>query len=346
MGRIGRKRRGPWQRSSDGCWYTTIGRKNVKLGGPDEPWEAIETAYHRVHAKGQKPANLTVSWLCDEFLEFCQHNRSAATYDWYADFLRPFVAHVGLKLRVDNLTPAIVSRWVSRQSPGSQHSAARAVVRVMNWSVAERLIQHSPLVGYVKPQPGRREVAITPAQYAKCLDHAKGRFRDALIFLWHTGCRPQELRIIEARWIDGHKIVLPAAQSKGKKRRRVIYLDDTAAEIAERLSAEFSDGPIFRSMFGKPWAKCGLTCAFRRLRAKTGIDGLCAYAVRHGFATEALKNGLDTTTVGVLMGHANPSMVAKVYQHLAQDDSYMLGAMAKLHVASGAASDSPQSAAG
>jgi hypothetical protein len=29
------------------------------------------------------------------------------------------------------------------------------------------------------------------------------------------------------------------------------------------------------------------------------------------------------------MGHANPGMVAKIYQHLAQDDGYMFGVMSK-----------------
>lgn len=61
-----------------------------------------------------------------------------------------------------------------------------------------------------------------------------------------------------------------------------------------------------------------------RLRKRTGLESICAYTLRHGFATESLKQGIDTTTVGVLMGHANPGMVAQVYQHLAQDRGYLL----------------------
>jgi hypothetical protein len=37
-----------------------------------------------------------------------------------------------------------------------------------------------------------------------------------------------------------------------------------------------------------------------------------------------LKSGVDSIKLGVLMGHADPSMVARVYQHLIEDDEHML----------------------
>ncbi len=124
----------------------------------------------------------------------------------------------------------------------------------------------------------------------------------------------------------------------------MIYLDDVAAEIVDRLCKASPSGPIFRNQQGRAWSKDAVNCAFVRLRGKTGIEGLCTYALRHGFATAALKRGVDTTTVGVLMGHANPNMVAKVYQHLGQDDNYMLGVVSKLNAGNVAASDSRQAA--
>lgn len=326
-----RKRKGPWQRAEDSCWYTTVGRKVHKLGTADTPWDEIERAYHALHSTGEAPARLTVARVCDDFLDFCQRQREQSTYDWYANYLRNLVAFVGPRLKVNDLTPQAVGEWVDRtygaHSASAQHAAARTVTRAMNWAVKERMIQQSPLVGYTKPSPSSREVAITPAQYSDCLKHARGPFRDFLMFLWETGCRPLEARISEARWIDGRKIVFPTKLSKGKKRRRVIYLNKTAGDIITRLALENPTGPMFRSSNGNPWDKNSINCAFKRLKKKTNIDGLCAYALRHGFATESLKRGVDTTTVGVLMGHANPNMVAKVYQHLGQDEEYLLGVL-------------------
>jgi len=48
------------------------------------------------------------------------------------------------------------------------------------------------------------------------------------------------------------------------------------------------------------------------------------YSLRHSWATHALERGLDALTVAVLMGHRDPSTLAKVYQHLAHNPEYLL----------------------
>ena len=46
-------------------------------------------------------------------------------------------------------------------------------------------------------------------------------------------------------------------------------------------------------------------------------------AFRKGYATEALKAGVDTVTVGHLLGHRDPSMISKVYGQVQQDPAHM-----------------------
>ncbi len=48
------------------------------------------------------------------------------------------------------------------------------------------------------------------------------------------------------------------------------------------------------------------------------------YALRHSWATHALKKGMDPLTVAILMGHEDPSMLSKVYQHLSLNPQHML----------------------
>lgn len=48
------------------------------------------------------------------------------------------------------------------------------------------------------------------------------------------------------------------------------------------------------------------------------------YALRHSWATNALQRGVDPLTVAILMGHSDPSMLSKVYQHLSLDPKHML----------------------
>ncbi|WP_437193234.1 tyrosine-type recombinase/integrase [Planctomicrobium sp. SH527] len=48
------------------------------------------------------------------------------------------------------------------------------------------------------------------------------------------------------------------------------------------------------------------------------------YALRHSWATHALQSGLDGLTVAVLMGHSDPSTLARVYQHLSHNPEHLL----------------------
>ena len=53
------------------------------------------------------------------------------------------------------------------------------------------------------------------------------------------------------------------------------------------------------------------------------------YHFRHAFATRAIHNGVDPLTVGTLLGHRDPSMLAKVYAHVAQDTEYLIRSVRK-----------------
>ncbi len=46
-------------------------------------------------------------------------------------------------------------------------------------------------------------------------------------------------------------------------------------------------------------------------------------AFRKGYATEALKNGVDTATLAHLLGHSDTSMVSRVYAKVQQDPKFM-----------------------
>ena len=71
-----------------------------------------------------------------------------------------------------------------------------------------------------------------------------------------------------------------------------------------------------------------MNCWFIRLQKKLGVK-YCLTSFRHSFTHRMLRNGVDALTVSILMGHADTTMVAKVYSHLTQASDYLLAALQK-----------------
>jgi integrase len=189
----------------------------------------------------------------------------------------------------------------------------------------EEIIDRSPLARMKKPAREAREAALSPAECAQVIENAKEPcFRDLLKVAWETGARPQELRKIKARFFDleSGRIVFPPNQAKGKKYYRTIYLTEQARKILARLAEVHLEGPLLLNSAGNPWTKDAINCAFCRLEKKLGKKHHMG-AFRKGYATEALKAGIDTVTVAHLLGHRDPSMVSKVYGQVQQDPEHM-----------------------
>lgn len=121
------------------------------------------------------------------------------------------------------------------------------------------------------------------------------------------------------------RVVMPRSESKGKRSARVIYLTDEAAAIVGPLCESRPSGPIFLNSGGRPWTKDSINCMFTRLERRMGRRFHLG-AFRKGWATEALKNGVDVLTAAHLMGHSNANMLAKHYAKMQADPAFMAGA--------------------
>lgn len=64
-------------------------------------------------------------------------------------------------------------------------------------------------------------------------------------------------------------------------------------------------------------------------KARRLVPNYSLYALRHSFATHALERGVDPLTVAILMGHSDPSMLAKVYQHLSLNPEHLRSQLEK-----------------
>jgi integrase len=331
-----------WRRKEDGHWYTTEGNRKVKVADGKLSYRDAWDEYKALHVDYDQ-TTITVKFLIDEYLEWCSINRSEGTYRWYRSFLKPFSETISDSLRVKDAQVFHVQRWLDKTgwADNTKSGGVKAVLRCFNWGVTQGLIKYNPFLGIERPPRTSREEVVDDAQFAKMVTLVEPEFADYLTFLYQTGARAQEVKLVTADHWDGEKLILERKNSKGKLHRRVIYANPTVAALINRLAAKFPKGPLFRNSNGDPWNTSTVRSKFRRivkrkgktkvygLAEKMGIPGLCATTFRHSFCTNALKRGLDTTTVAQLMGHRDATMVARVYQHLAKDHEYMKAAAAK-----------------
>ncbi len=67
-------------------------------------------------------------------------------------------------------------------------------------------------------------------------------------------------------------------------------------------------------------------------RAREITTRYSLYALRHSWATNALQQGVDALTVAILMGHRDPSTLARTYQHLSHNPEHLLAQARRVSV--------------
>lgn len=321
----------PWWHAEKKSWYVNIDGDRFKLG-PDK--DEAHREFHRLlsltpeqrapKAPPTPSSDPTIAEIFEKYLEWCQKHRAPRTYDWYRDHIQSFTDFLNdpAEMPVAELKPFHIVEWADlHPSWGDNYrrGAIVAIQRPFNWAAKLGYIVASPIPYIEKPQATRREQVVTVEEWEAIRDHYHegDPFRDLLEFAWETGCRPQEVKAIEVRHVQlgVHRVVFPAKEAKGKKRIRVIYMTPRAEQIIRKLLKLRPKGLLFRNAKGRPWNYAAMNCRFGRLKKTLGVK-YCAYAIRHGFATRKLEDGLDHITVAALMGHQDATMLSKVYSHI------------------------------
>lgn len=262
----------PWWRSERNAWFVTIRGVQHNLGPKKE---AAERLFYELMAKPEPPviASDSLVSILDLYLAWCEKHRSPGTYDWYRQRLSEFARNVRT-LRVRDLRPFHVQEWIdTKDSDGHKRGCITAVQRALNWAVTQGYIEKNPIIRMEKPAAGRREVILSQEEHeailARCSDQ---EFRDVLTFAWESGARPQEIFALEARHTDfsRDRCVFPEKESKGKRKKRIIYLAPNAKKILEKLVHLYPTGKLFRNADGEPWHRNNVICRFGRLQIELG----------------------------------------------------------------------------
>lgn len=330
----------PYFRKQTGQYYVqTRDGKQHPLGKDQEA--AYKACYEILGREGVAiPANPSVAArqeayvaeVVDSFKCHSQASTKPRTHQLHVWMLGVLESAIPPRMLAKDIRPVDVLNAAATKlkwGPSTKSIFIRCVQAAFAYAKEAGQIDTNPLATIRKPTPKPREVVYTEADFARLMEAFPDQnMQDVLITLWHTGCRPHELFTVEAGFVDrkARRWVFPLHSSKGGKKHRVVYLNDAAWQVTERLCDLHPSGPIFRDRAGNPLDRNTISRRFGRKKKSLGKRYNC-YSFRHSFAQRKILEGIDPITVGTLMGHSNLSMLANQYSHLAQASDHLARAV-------------------
>jgi integrase len=310
MGRAGK----PWQRSDRPGWFATIRGKQMFLAF--EYPEAMRE-FHRLLAfeePSKNPSKMSTQLLVDRYLSWAKPRLAVATWDRYRSLLQEWVDAYG-RTRAVELRPYHVTRWLETHptwGDSSRHLATAVVKLWAAWCLLEGYLDVDRLRGVKSPATARRAPAPEGDidRLLAAVDNPE--FRDFLTVLIDTGCRPGEIRSLEASRVSLERSV---AEVRGKRGPRLIGLTKRTVAILARLCARWPDGPVLRAPSGEPWAETTLKRYFDVASDRADIARMVPYHVRHDLWRRWTLAGIDSVVIALQLGHRDLKMLLTTYAH-------------------------------
>jgi integrase len=238
------------------------------------------------------------------------------------------------------LTREEVERWRLTIPEGHRFETIQALKQTLRWAGQAGLVErHHPALDVKNPQPTRTEVEhfATWSDVEALADEIDPRYSALVIFAAGTGLRPGEWIVLERRDLD-LKSEVPTATvrrrmtkdrkildvTKNGKHRRVplrpkvaAALDEMPVRLDSRLVFPAARGGLIdlHNWREDYWHPAMIAAGFV---TDSGKPDRGPYALRHTYATWALRAGLPTFTVARRMG-TSVEMIEKNYGHLAHD---------------------------
>jgi integrase len=343
---MGRRAR-PWYWQERKAWTVTINgvRRTLAKGPKAKTKQEAEKEFHRLMlAEGRvetERSRMTVRDLIDLYLLHAegQANRGEKemdTYRAYHRFLVSAAKAIG-NIRVVEVRPKDFLRWADRPTwgPTMRHSALTVAKVAFNWARKVGHVDTNPLTGMELPRARERELIPTHGQVDAIFAAAWGQpFRDFLMALRETGCRPNEIATLTCDRVNlpaGTWRVWSKTRWKTGEDFRPVYLTPAMVELTRQLMERHGTGLVFRNSQGRQWTKGPISYRFVRLQRKLGFGKECtAYAFRHLYITDALERGVNPATVAELVGHKSLNMIMRYYSKLGLRKSHLADAAAQI----------------
>lgn len=276
----------------------------------------VELIAEVMEVKTKKPFSLIKAF--DRFLIACEARQlSLHTIEDYTRTIKRFLDHVG-DMPMNDVTPSLVADFLASQSGVSAKTVLNRHIGLSafwTWAMKQEIVDRNIVRMVEKPKP--QQVVIEPFTEVEIrallteMRHHPERDRSIIYLLLDCGIRASELVGLRREDIDLDQYRIKVKGGKGNKDRNLPFSRQTASILLRYLS----------KCEGKPYPikRRSLTSLMVRLGQRTGVKDCHPHRFRHTFAITYLRNGGDSFTLQILLGHSTMEMV-KRYLAIAQVD--------------------------
>jgi integrase/recombinase XerD len=289
---------------------------------------------------------LTVSQAIDGYLLAAHARRlSPHTILAYQASFDKFLSFLNADPPIEEVDPKQVEAFFANQLTVSKKSLLNyhiGLSALWTWCVEEGLVKEHVLHKVRRPKPEEKDVQPYTQKEVKdmldALSHSKvyarpgkapsnhslsyaERNRAMIFLLIDTGIRADELCSLKINLVDlkNRRITV---MGKGSKQRTVPFSNRTGQILWRYLTTRKNDSVadfLFVTKDGRPLDRGQLLKIMTRIGQRAGIIGMNVHRFRHTFAINYLRNGGDTYTLQMMLGHSSMDMVRR-YLALAQAD--------------------------
>lgn len=267
---------------------------------------------------------ITVRDLADAY--FTVHCTHPVTQKSGRYRIRPVLRLVG-GWQARRLKPQHISEFMEGQrqlgvSLATAVLRAKLLLTILRWGAGTGRLASNPLEGVRFPRPrARRVMPPTLAEARRMRDVAAYHVARVITLGMMAGPRIGPSELFKLRWedvdLDAGIIRMPNARKGARAESRLIPVrDDVLPELRRWWEEDAKiDCPWVIHWQGKKVMCIGH--AWHAARKAAGISRVITpYSLRHAFPTSALEYDADIKAVAEIMGHSDPSMLLKTYQHI------------------------------
>lgn len=265
-------------------------------------------------------------------------NYKPKTIETYMQALRRVLLPELGKRRINRITSRDIKQTIQRVNNEFGNTrqcqiSRDAISAVMKLAIDEEKISTNPATGVIVPRYTKKEKEIWSTEELKLFIQAAQDDRLYLMFMLIVECglrRGEALGLRKADCNFNENYISVKQQVVVVKNKPVITTPKTQSSIrdipiTEKLSELLQqfiaeDGSdcdlLFHTKNNTPIAPRNFERSYKAVVDKAGIKYLSPHSLRHSFCTDLCRSGVDMKTNQVLMGHADPAVTMKVYQHV------------------------------